>query len=143
MKSNQMFPAGEDRDMHPLQVVIYGSSLFMNAVTALLKQATALNVITMPPGAQLAEILQRDPDAILYQADTPPACLDALLTSGVCCGELDTHSSVITVRRSQNTQEAYSVFQAHDLLASIGGKKYPGDNARGADILQESKRRLQ
>ena len=109
--------------MNPLHVVIYGSSLFLSALVASLRQVPELKLIPAAPEARLADVLRHDPDVMLYQADVPPAYLDDLLAAGVCCGELDTQHSSIVIRQGHHSQEVYSIMQARDLLAAIAAKE--------------------
>jgi hypothetical protein len=123
MKTEAMFQTCETMAISPLQIVIYGSSLFLSAMAALLEPAPDVNLLTLPAEAHLDDILRHGPDVVLYQSDRPPVYLDALLASGVCCGELNTHYSSIVVRRDRRTQETHSLCCISDLIAIIAAKE--------------------
>jgi hypothetical protein len=111
-------PAAAGR-LHPIRVAVYGSSLFLTAVAAALRNHTAVHLISFPNAVTTAAILRQTPTILIWQSYFPPEDMSALLQAGIWLLNVDEQQSCILIQRHGRSQQTLPIQQSSDLIAWI------------------------
>lgn len=110
----------EDGRTVAIRVVVFGSSLFLTAVTAVLQEHAAIDLIHLPDVASPACILKQKPKIILWQRHCPLENIAALLEAGLWLLEIDEQQNAITIQHhSQRNKRTQPIQKSTDLIAWI------------------------
>jgi hypothetical protein len=104
---------------NPVQIAIYGASLFLTAVATLLVQDERYQPTFFAETTAVAAILHHNPTLLLYQADKPPADIPALLAAGLVLAEITPDKNQITIFRHQSSQHCVDVCDSTELQTKI------------------------
>jgi hypothetical protein len=104
---------------YPIRVAVYGSSLFLTAVAAALRNHTAVHLIHFPHAVTTAAILRQLPTILIWQNHFPPEDMAALLRAGIGLLNVDEQQSCITLQRHGRPQQTLPIRQSTDLIAWI------------------------
>ena len=104
---------------HPIQVAIYGSSLFLTAVAALLMQDERYQPTFFAETTTTSTILHYNPALLLHQNDTPPADIPVLLAAGLVVAEITPYKDQVTIFQKRTLQQCVTVCNAVDFQTKI------------------------
>ena len=115
--------SGEKADngrSHPIRVGIYGSSLFLTAVAAALRNHPAIQLIHFLNAPSGAAILRQSPAVLVWQNHYPPEDIAALLQADLWLLEIDEQQSCVAIQHSsRNSEQTLPIQQSNDLIAWI------------------------
>jgi hypothetical protein len=106
-------------DGKSIQVAIYGSSLFLTAVTTLLLQEERFQPIFFAEATAVSTILHHNPALLLYQEDAPPTDIPVLLAAGLVVAEVTPHKNQLTIFQYQSPQQCVDVGNISDFQTKI------------------------
>lgn len=104
---------------NPIQVAIYGSSLFLTAVAAILLQDEQFQLIFFTEATAVSTILHHNPALLLYQKDYSPPDIPVLLAAGLVVAQITPHKNEITLFQHQAPQRCINVCNSADLQTQI------------------------
>lgn len=104
---------------NPVQIAIYGTSLFLAAVASLLIQDERYQLAFFAEATAVAAILHHNPTLLLYQADAPPADIPVLLAAGLVLAEIAPDKNQITIFRHQSSQHCIDVCDLTEFQTKI------------------------
>jgi hypothetical protein len=105
---------------HPILVGIYGSSLFLTAVAAALREHTAVLLIHFLNAPAAPSILRQLPAVLVWQTNSPPKDIALLLQAGLWLLEVDEQQSCVTIQHSsRNSEQTLPIQQSNDLITWI------------------------
>ncbi len=108
------------------RVAIYGSSLFLTAVIAVLRYDAAITLIQSPPHSTAQEIIKQAPSFLVYQDFSTPPNRQSLLEAGIQLLKVDSQQSTITIYQNNKTNQQHLINESADLVAVIAQGKSRG-----------------
>jgi len=103
-----------------IRIALYGSSLFLSAIAAALKEHDAIRVLSFPDPIDVHQIIRLKPSVVLWRCQGIQPDIDRLWEAGVWLLEVDERQSVVIAsHRSQITPQPCAVQQAVDLVNFI------------------------
>ena len=103
----------------PVQIIIYGSSLFLLAVAASLYHFNSVELILLPATTAAEKLIAYTPTVILCLKKTVIPNWHLLLKAGFRLIEIDDQKSYVTLYCFQHHPQQYPINQTKDLLALI------------------------
>lgn len=102
-----------------IPVAIYGSSLFLTAVSTMFIQDDQFQLIFFSESMTIATILHHNPALLLYQADTPPADIHVLLAARLVVVEIIPDKNQMTVFQHQTSPQCVDVHNSAEFQTKI------------------------
>lgn len=104
------------------RIALYGSSLFLSAIAAAIKDHGAIQTIAFPEPMDADQIIQQRASAVLWRSQGICPDLDRLSKAGVWLLEVDEQQSVVTIAHGVGkASKRFSVRAAGDLVRLLRG----------------------
>ena len=104
---------------NPIQVAIYGSSLFLTAVATVLIQDEWCHSVFFAEATPISTILHHNPALLLYQDDTPPADIPVLLAAGLVVVEIIPDTNQMIIFQHQTSPQCVDVGNSAEFQTKI------------------------
>ena len=110
----------------PIRVAIYGSSLFLTAVIAVLRHHAAITLIQFNTETTTEDVMKYNPAIMVYQDCAAPRNPNRLLEADVKLLKIDSQQSVITIYQHNRMKQEYPICRSIDLISVITQEKPKG-----------------